>query len=76
MSDVKKIEIKITGPVQSGKSSVMQSIKEMLESYNYAVTCAAREHRLNPEQNLNNAEGFHIKPHPDKTVIILLEGSD
>jgi len=75
MSDVKKIEIKITGPVQCGKSSLMQSIKEMLESHNYGVICADRSHRLNPEQNLENADGFHIKPHPDKTVIVLIEGA-
>jgi molybdopterin-guanine dinucleotide biosynthesis protein len=73
MSDIKKIEIKISGTVQSGKSSIMQSIKEMLEAHNYGVVCAAREHRLNPEQNLEDADGFHIKPHPDKTVIVLVE---
>lgn len=73
MSDVKKIEIKITGRVQSGKSSIMQSIKEMLESHGYGVICADRSHRLNPEQNLKDADGFHVKPHPDKTVIVLVE---
>ena len=76
MSDVKKIEIKITGPVQSGKSCLMQTIKEVHEYYNYSVTYAAREHRLNPEQHLINAEGFHIKPHPDKTIIVLIEGAE
>jgi len=72
MDRTKVIEIQLQGPVQSGKSSVMQSIKGMLEDYGYCVSIPNREERNDPADPLSNAAS-HEKPSKDDTVIILSE---
>ena len=66
------IKITIEGPVQSGKSAVLQSIKGMLESFNYCVAIPNREERRNPSACISSAAP-HEKPRQDKTVIVLAE---
>ena len=71
---INKIEIKISGPVQCGKSAVMQSIKEFLESANYVVVLASTSKRLNPDDNLVDSAP-HERPGIDKTVFVLVEAN-
>ena len=66
------IKIQVIGSVQTGKSAVLASIKEMLESYGYCVAIPEREERNNPSAALNHAK-IHECPVHDKTVFILTE---
>lgn len=69
---MKVIHISISGPVQTGKSAVYQSIKKMLEQRGYCVAVPDRAERLNPSDNLDNAAS-HEKPTKDETVVVLTE---
>lgn len=66
------IHISITGKVQIGKSAVLQSIKQLLESHNYCVAVPDREERHNPSSPIESAKQ-HEKPSKDDTVFILSE---
>lgn len=66
------IHIDISGPVQSGKTAALQSIKSMLEDHGYCVAIPDRGERLNPGPHLRNASG-HEKPKLDEAVFILRE---
>ena len=66
------IHISITGKVQTGKSAILQSIKELLEQHNYCVAVPDREMRHNPSANLTNAAA-HERPKKDTAVIVLTE---
>lgn len=68
----KIVNIAITGPVASGKSAVLASIKKLLESHNYAVVYPKRRDRLNPPDGIVKSP-YHEKPNPDKTVFVLHE---
>lgn len=73
ISDV--IEITVTGPVQSGKSAVLQSIHDMLSGYGYAVVYPDRAMRNNPPDAIDKAEA-HEKPDVDSVVFVLHEAVD
>ena len=66
------IQINISGPVQTGKSAILSSIKEMLTDRGYCVAIPEREERLNPSETLDTAPE-HERPEKDKTVIIITE---
>lgn len=66
------IEITISGPVQCGKSAVLQSIREMLDAAGYCVVPMDPEHRYNPPENLANS-AKHERPDRWETVIVLRE---
>ena len=72
MVDATIIQINISGPVQSGKTVILQEIKKLLESYNYCVAVPDRAERFNPGKTIEKARN-HEKPKPDKTVIVLTE---
>lgn len=66
------IHINISGPVQSGKSAALASIKEMLESNGYCVGVLDRAERKNPSEPIASA-ARHEKPKQDRTVFVLTE---
>ena len=66
------IHIDISGPVQSGKTAALQSIRAMLEDHGYCVAIPDRAERLNPGPHLRSAAS-HEKPPPDEAVFILRE---
>ena len=74
MTDIKYIEISIKGPVQSGKSCVLSSIRDLLESHGYCVAVPEREMRYNPTGTLNDALP-HEMPRRDSTVFVLVEAA-
>ncbi len=67
------IHIHISGPVQSGKSATLASIKSMLEGHGYCVGILNRQERKNPSEPIASA-ARHEKPSLDKTVFVLTEG--
>ena len=66
------IYIEISGSVQIGKSAVLQSIKGMLEGFNYCVVVPDRAERHNPSKCISKSAS-HEQPSQDNTVIILSE---
>ncbi|MGV2930186.1 hypothetical protein ACE3G8_04090 [Vreelandella venusta] len=66
------IHINISGPVQSGKSSTLASIKQLLESNGYLVGVLDRAERNNPSEPIASA-ARHEKPRQDSTVFVLTE---
>ena len=72
MSNIIVIQINITGPVQTGKTTVLSSIKAMLEKDGYCVAIPDREERNNLNPPFASAAP-HEKPKPDKTVFVLTE---
>ena len=66
------ININISGTVQVGKSAVLQSIKDMLESRNYCVAVPCRDERNNPSDDLDKGVTHEI-PGKDSTVFVLSE---
>lgn len=72
MSNTNVIFIEISGPVQSGKSAVLASIKRMLEQHGYCVAVPGREARHNPPKAIEDAPR-HELPKPDVTVFALTE---
>lgn len=70
--DATIIQINIAGPVQTGKTAILQEIKRLLESHNYCVAVPDRGERHNPSEPLDSAAA-HEKPKPDNTVIVLTE---
>ena len=72
MSDAEVITIRISGPTQSGKSSILATIKETLEAHELCVAIPDREERNNPSKNLRIAEK-HEQPNRDTTVVVLSE---
>lgn len=66
------IHIDISGDVATGKTAILQSIKQLLEKHNYCVAVPDREERHNPGEPIDTAAA-HEKPKPDKTVIVLTE---
>lgn len=72
MNITKKIEIKVTGPVGCGKSSILQEVKEALETYGIGVVYAERAQRNNPPRSLEVSENWE-RPNADRTVVVLLE---
>jgi len=72
MRDATVIQINITGPVQTGKTAVLASIKALLEEQGYCVAIPDREERNNPSHPIDSAAP-HEKPKCDKTVFVLTE---
>ena len=72
---MKTITIHISGDVGTGKSSVLASIRDLLEGYGYCVAIPSREERNNPSMGLAVA-ATHELPDPDKTVIVLNEHTE
>lgn len=66
------IKIEISGPVQTGKSATLESIKSMLEGAGYAVVHADPGRRLNPSETLKTA-AHHDLPDRSKAVFVLVE---
>ena len=66
------ITIEVSGPTQSGKTAVFESIRRLLDEHGYCVAVPSREQRLNPGCDLNSAPWYE-KPHRDKTVVIMSE---
>lgn len=66
------ITIEISGNVQTGKSAVLASIRDLLIKNNYCVAIPEREERHNPSSPLKTAAA-HEKPGKDNTVFILNE---
>lgn len=71
MRNVTVIQINITGPVQTGKTAVLASIKAMLEKDGYCVAIPGREERNNPSYPIDSAG--HEQPKRDRTVFVLTE---
>lgn len=69
---MKVIHIEISGPVQTGKSAILASVRELLESHGYCVAIPDRAQRKNPPTEIAKAAP-HEKPEKDKTVIVLTE---
>ncbi len=67
------IYISVNGKTQIGKSSILQTIKKKLESYNYCVVVPERMERLNPSSDLDDGLAHEV-PKKDNTVIVLTEG--
>ena len=65
------INIEISGNTQTGKTAVLQSIKKLLESYDYTVIMDDLGERKNPSDCIDNSD-LHEKP-SNKTVFILSE---
>lgn len=72
MRNATVIQINITGPVQTGKTAVLASIKAMLEKDGYCVAIPDREERNNPSHPIDSAAP-HEQPKRDKTVFVLIE---
>lgn len=72
MRNATVIQINITGPVQTGKTAVLASIKAMLEKDGYCVAIPDREERNNPSYPIDSAAP-HEQPKRDKTVFVLTE---
>lgn len=70
MSNV--IRISVSGRVQTGKSAVLQSIRDMLDKAGYCVAIPERAERNDPSLPLHQALA-HEKPDPDATVFVLTE---
>lgn len=66
------INISISGPTGSGKSAIIESIRQMLEGNDLCVVYPDRSMRKNPPEPLHEAAG-HEKPKVDSTVIALEE---
>ena len=72
MKKAEIIHIEVSGPIQSGKSAVLASIKSMLEGYGYCVAIPVRAERNNPASAIDSAQN-HEKPKLDKAVFVLTE---
>jgi len=72
MRPIAVINIEIKGPVQTGKSAVMASVKQMLEAEGYCVAIPERGERNNPSSPIKDAAS-HEQPKRDRTVFILTE---
>jgi hypothetical protein len=68
------IEIEISGPVASGKSAVLASIRSLLEEVGYCVAIPDAGERFNPSLPIYSAS-VHERPHPDRTVFVLKEST-
>jgi Ni2+-binding GTPase involved in maturation of urease and hydrogenase len=66
------IHIEITGPVGSGKTALLHSIREMLEHDNYCVAIPNRQERRDGTGTIANAPS-HGVPKRDHTVIVISE---
>lgn len=66
------IYIEITGPVGSGKTAILHSIREILEKENYCVAIPCRQERRDTSGTLANAPSHQI-PTRDSTVIVISE---
>lgn len=69
------IHIEITGPVGSGKTALLHSIKAMLESDNYCVAIPCRQERRDGSGTLTTAPSHQV-PKRDSTVIVISENLD
>jgi Ni2+-binding GTPase involved in maturation of urease and hydrogenase len=69
---VNVIQIEITGPVGSGKTALLHSIREMLEQDNYCVAIPNRQERRDGSGTIANAPS-HGVPKRDHTVIVITE---
>lgn len=69
------IHIEIAGPVGSGKTALLHSIREMLEHDNYCVAIPNRQERRDGSGTLANAPS-HGVPKRDSTVIVITENLD
>lgn len=68
----KHIEIQIAGPVASGKSAILASLRQLLEGHGYCVAIPYRGERLNPSEGIEDSAP-HEKPNLDETVITIRE---
>lgn len=66
------IEIQVTGPVGSGKSAVLASIRDMLEGHGFCVAIPNREERYNASRPLTEAKHWE-RPSLDQSVVVLTE---
>lgn len=66
------IYIEITGPVGSGKTALLHTIKAILESDNYCVAIPCRQERRDGSGTLTAAP-VHQVPKRDSTVIVVSE---
>lgn len=64
------VRINIDGPVGSGKTAVINSVKDMIESYGYCVAVPSRELRYEDD---SLAGKYSTKPDKDDTVFVLSE---
>lgn len=69
------IYIEVTGPVGSGKTALLHSIREILEKENYCVAIPDRQERRDTSGTLANAPSHQI-PKRDSTVIVITEHVD
>jgi Ni2+-binding GTPase involved in maturation of urease and hydrogenase len=69
------IHIEISGPVGSGKTALLHSIRELLEKENYCVAIPGRQERRDTSGTLANAPSHQV-PKRDSTVIIIHEQID
>lgn len=69
------IRIEITGPVGSGKTALLQTIREVLEKDNYCVAIPNRQERRDGTGTLATAPS-HAVPKRDSTVIVISENLD
>lgn len=70
--NTKVIEIKVSGPVQSGKSSVVSSIESLLEELGYGVVILGRAERYDRSNKIQYAAEWE-RPDPDNTVFVIRE---
>ena len=66
------IKIEISGPVQTGKTAVLESIKHLLREAGYMAVIHDRENRNNEPDCLSTAER-HEKPDTRNAVFLLTE---
>jgi len=74
-TEMNTITIHVSGAVQTGKSAVLASIRDLLEGAGYCVAVTSREERYNPSTGVTVAAP-HERPDPDKTVIVLQEHTE
>jgi Ni2+-binding GTPase involved in maturation of urease and hydrogenase len=69
------IHIEITGPVGSGKTALLHTIREILERDNYCVAIPCRQERRDSSGTTATAP-THQVPKRDSTVIVISENLD
>jgi hypothetical protein len=76
MKSIDTIRVEISGPTQSGKSAIMETIRECLANdYGLAVVFSNKEDRVNPPSHLAGAT-VEERPNPDASVVVLIETNE
>lgn len=76
MKKIDTIKIEISGPTQSGKTAIMETIRQCLaEDHELAVVFAEKADRINPPRGIDQADQSE-RPKPGASVIVLAESNE